>query len=835
MIEGPWLYVDGIGDVSERIRNDSGLSWGGGRSFELDDVEAATGEVVLDNRDRELEPGNPDSAHWPRVRPMRRFVAGAQYDSGTIAPLFSGFVAGWEPLYPHHGRDAVVRVKLMDGLSWLALQKVGRSFVEAIGDLEPMVYWQLAEDSGATTVTDSSGNDYHGTVSAGSGSVSFGEESWTYGKGRTAVQINEGASIATTDSDAATPPEALTVVLAIKRLANASDTIIRWSPDIIPGRYFRVNMTSTGRIQVRRGSLVVTTSAALPLDEWALLVITHGSGRLRVYIDGALEDDRSFIPVQTFSNPTALSLSSGDFSGAGARFVAADAAFFDYVLSPGQVADLWRHRLDSFPEETADERIGKLLDFAGWTGSGFGRNLDAGQSTLQAHSCNDEDVLSLIREAAQGESGLVFSDVGGVTVGQTQEFLRLSLPGTSGSQAATPHDNSFDVTDLDIRAFLALDWEDSGGTTQGIVSHWDPVNEQGWALELVRVFDIFGQLRLTWTDNGNVRTAQSVNVPNFTSNIRVTLDADDGDGSRVTFWAWFGSQTPQPLGGDVLGEATTIDSANAPMIVGRALDGTAAEGLFLNVEVYDGIDGTLVAAPDFEDTDEWSLGDDAGDTGTDSVGNVWTLAGDAEIDGTTVTGATTFETDIVFHNRHHRVLEQEQSQATFSDESGDLDMVTLAPSFDEERIYNTITATQRDGAEAAVSDAGSQSSYGRRDLERTIPTSTVAELEDAANWLLRRFREPVFRFEQLALSAHHSGVLDQMRQRKFGDRVTVKWTPLGSGDPIERDVRIEHIAHHIRPRDWRTEWRLSPAESEDAWVLGVAGLSELGETTALGY
>ena len=64
---------------------------------------------------------------------------------------------------------------------------------------------------------------------------------------------------------------------------------------------------------------------------------------------------------------------------------------------------------------------------------------------------------------------------------------------------------------------------------------------------------------------------------------------------------------------------------------------------------------------------------------------------------------------------------------------------------------------------------------------------------------------------------------------KVGDKLLVRVK--------DADFHIEGISHQysLKTGRWLTYWELSEADAQAYWVLGIAGLSELGETTYLAY
>jgi hypothetical protein len=133
-----------------------------------------------------------------------------------------------------------------------------------------------------------------------------------------------------------------------------------------------------------------------------------------------------------------------------------------------------------------------------------------------------------------------------------------------------------------------------------------------------------GKLQFNWTStgaSGGTTSVQStVVVPaanGETIGVRVTLNASTGD---VKFYiSTDDGVTWTQLGATVTGSATSIFGAGTmPLTVGQAgATASPLAGTIRRVEVRDGIDGTIVANPDF-----------AGDpTNGDSVGNIWEVHG----------------------------------------------------------------------------------------------------------------------------------------------------------------------------------------------------------------
>jgi hypothetical protein len=145
-------------------------------------------------------------------------------------------------------------------------------------------------------------------------------------------------------------------------------------------------------------------------------------------------------------------------------------------------------------------------------------------------------------------------------------------------------------------------------------------------------------LTFAWEDAGLVAVQATEPLPfgpGQRGKIRVTHDVNDGSGGRITTFYYDLGDGWVRLGDPInFGTAGDIDDSANPLRIGVPFFGAGISpvGHVFSMELRNGIDGTIVASPDFTDPSQgWTIGDDAGDTGIDGQGNVWTLGGDAEI------------------------------------------------------------------------------------------------------------------------------------------------------------------------------------------------------------
>ena len=211
----------------------------------------------------------------------------------------------------------------------------------------------------------------------------------------------------------------------------------------------------------------------------------------------------------------------------------------------------------------------------------------------------------------------------------------LELTGSTSDLASTPDNAALDITgDLDVRIDLELtNW------FQGLT------NQSADALEFVGKFQS-GQKSWLIGINDNLlflehssdgtnsklsqAGAQFSPSPHGRLAVRVTLDVDNGAGGyTTTFYTAPTMDGPwTQLGGPHIGPATSsIFNSTSPLNIGNASNFVfeQAVGKVLKLEVRNGINGTVVANPDF-------TAQAVGTTSfADAAGRTWTVSGGASI------------------------------------------------------------------------------------------------------------------------------------------------------------------------------------------------------------
>lgn len=210
----------------------------------------------------------------------------------------------------------------------------------------------------------------------------------------------------------------------------------------------------------------------------------------------------------------------------------------------------------------------------------------------------------------------------------------LQMDGDSSNYVSTPDAASLDITgDLDVRAELAPNWY--GTANHLVIGKWETTGDQrSW---VIRIYQ--GTLYFHYSTAGTSASSWFAGRPlpvlPQRAAIRVTFDADNGTGSREIRFYWAESLAgPWTEFGDpaILAGLGAIHSGSAPLKVGPSdltinpkIPRLPFSGRGYKFEVRSGINGTVVASPDF-------TAQAAGTTSfTDSAGKVWTLSSGTEI------------------------------------------------------------------------------------------------------------------------------------------------------------------------------------------------------------
>lgn len=184
-----------------------------------------------------------------------------------------------------------------------------------------------------------------------------------------------------------------------------------------------------------------------------------------------------------------------------------------------------------------------------------------------------------------------------------------------------------------------------------------------------------------------------------------------------------------------------------------------------------------------------------------------------------------------FHDGEHRTTASRStaSQATFSNTGTGIPIVYggVSQSLDKDRIVNEVTVTGGNQTSVAqtVTDATSQSTYGRRTLQRSTQLDSDTDALAVAQAILDSYKDPVVRFEEIRVvrTADVSGWDDAVLGREIGDLVTINLAPPTHDTVISYDAYIEEITVERSPgQPFQVSFRLTAA-SESTTPGGGGG------------
>jgi len=130
----------------------------------------------------------------------------------------------------------------------------------------------------------------------------------------------------------------------------------------------------------------------------------------------------------------------------------------------------------------------------------------------------------------------------------------------------------------------------------------------------------------------------------------------------------------------------------------------------------------------------------------------------------------------------------------------------LAIDYDSTHLANQVEVTQKSTSQIfSAIDSASQTAYFPRDMSRTIDSTNALECQDAANYLLSRYKNPVTRVTALRLHpAANPALWPVCLSLEIGTRIRIMRRPMGA-PAIQLDVFVEHL-------DWSID------DQNDAWL-----------------
>jgi len=133
-------------------------------------------------------------------------------------------------------------------------------------------------------------------------------------------------------------------------------------------------------------------------------------------------------------------------------------------------------------------------------------------------------------------------------------------------------------------------------------------------------------------------------------------------------------------------------------------------------------------------------------------------------------------------------------------------------------------------------DATSADTYGPHELRLDMPIQDDPEVgQDLAEYLKNVWKEPITQVGLVTILANSTAsLMAAALGLDINNQITITESETGLDavayfiDGVEHNIAYGGFEH-------KTTWQLSPAFHSAMWVLGIAGKSELGETTFLGF
>lgn len=268
--------------------------------------------------------------------------------------------------------------------------------------------------------------------------------------------------------------------------------------------------------------------------------------------------------------------------------------------------------------------------------SDWGQQVDAGQCRLTLDNRTG-------KYSPRNPEGDYYGQIGRNTpirVSVNTGDTALDLPGEDGDYISTPDASALDITgDIDIRIDATLEnWmqPDYPSAGKSSVPRTELVAKRdsdsiSWAFYVSA-----GRPLFEYSSNGSSTTwfSSGADLPvNASGRVALRFVFDVNNGASGHFVAFYTAETIDgpwtELSSGTFSGTKSIFSSSAPLRIGDAVrednEWHAALGRVHAVQLYSGIDGTVVANPDFTSLTPGTT------SFTDDAGRTWTVAGNAEI------------------------------------------------------------------------------------------------------------------------------------------------------------------------------------------------------------
>lgn len=190
-----------------------------------------------------------------------------------------------------------------------------------------------------------------------------------------------------------------------------------------------------------------------------------------------------------------------------------------------------------------------------------------------------------------------------------------------------------------------------------------------------------------------------------------------------------------------------------------------------------------------------------------------------------------------FLSRSNRWENYTAVEAVFSDDGADTGYTQLAADYSDQQIRNRVTIARAAGISLTANSTSSQDQFFIQSYSKTgLINDDDVESRDHANYVMNRYDQPLFRFDQLTVRPQKTPAtwFPVVLGLELVDRVNVERTPQSVGTAIDDNFVVEGISHTIRPKLWETVFYVSPADTPGAFILDSTSQGIL-DTNVLGW
>lgn len=385
-----------------------------GRQHELDQFEAGTCTLDLDNADGRFNPWNADGPYYGLLKPRKLLQVRAVWNGATYT-RFTGHVNSWPVLWPDP-RSQQAQVQASDAFRlFQAADITGAGYAAQVVADGATTYFRLGEPAGSTAAV---AEDGLVVTPVPAGLATFGQPGAMVADPTTSVMLTvpggDGNGVDLTGGTAANSTTGASFEIWVK--GDSSAWWGGWLPFGINGSYYWaafVLVNNQFSVDDYSGSDQQVSWLGVNLDDgnWHHVVITvNTSWDWSLFIDGLQYE----VPMQkvfdsvgaTIRQQPQLSQTQYVSNTTASNVWFQDWAIYPSPLTPAQVAN--HYAIAEFVQERTDQRITHVLDTLAW--SAGARSLDAGDSVVRAETQALTDVSSLshMQDCETTEAGALF-------------------------------------------------------------------------------------------------------------------------------------------------------------------------------------------------------------------------------------------------------------------------------------------------------------------------------------------------------------------------------------------------------------------------------------------